>query len=182
MIHPFLYTEPHLVVNEMGFIFLQNLLTLNKILIAMSENQHDPAQKSEHEIADYYDDVKKLEIQGYESGIKKARTALFVTAALLLIGEIINASSIDFAFTPLMIGIIVFEVGIFVALALWTKTKPYTAIITGLIVFLLIWVAGIVLIGDKAIYSGIIVKIIIIVNLIIALKPAKAWEDAKKNG
>ncbi len=166
----------------MGFIFLKNLLTLNKNLAAMSEHQTDPAPKSEHEIADYYDGVKKIEIQGYETGIKKARTALFITAGLLLLGEIITASSIDFAFTPMMIGVIVFEVGIFIALALWTKTKPYTAIITGLIVFLLIWVAGIVVIGDKAIYSGIIVKVIIIVNLITALKPAKAWEDAKKNG
>ncbi len=147
----------------------------------MSENQNEPAPKSEHEIADYYDGVKKLEIQGYETGIKKAKTALFVTAGLLLLGEIISASAMDFSFTPLMIGIIVFEVGIFIALALWTKTKPFTAIITGLIIFLLIWVAGIVLIGGKAVYSGIIVKIIIIVNLVSALKPAKAWEDAKKN-
>jgi hypothetical protein len=147
----------------------------------MSENQNDPAPKSEHEIADYYDGVKKLEIQGYETGIKKARTALFVTAGLLFVWEMISASTIDFAFTPLMIGIIVFEVGIFIALALWTKTKPFTAIITGLIIFLLLWGASIALIGGKAVYSGIIVKVIIIVNLVSALKPAKAWEDAKKN-
>ena len=147
----------------------------------MSEHQTDPAPKSENEIADYYDGVKKIEIQGYETGIKKARTALFVTAGLLLLGEIISGSAIDFAFTPLMIGIIVFEVGIFIALALWTKTKPYTAIVTGLIVFILLWGASIALLGGKAVYSGIIVKVIIIVNLISALKPAKAWEDAKKN-
>ena len=147
----------------------------------MSEHQTDPAPKSENEIADYYDGVKKIEIQGYETGIKKARTALFVTAGLLLLGEIISGSAIDFAFTPLMIGIIVFEVGIFIALALWTKTKPYTAIITGLIAFILLWGASIALLGGKAVYSGIIVKVIIIVNLISALKPAKAWEDAKKN-
>ena len=148
----------------------------------MSEHQTDPAPKSENEIADYYDGVKKIEIQGYETGIKKARTALFITAGLLLLGEIISGSAIDFAFTPLMIGIIVFEVGIFIALALWTKTKPYTAIITGLIVFILLWGASIALLGGKAVYSGIIVKVIIIVNLISALKSAKAWEDAKKNG
>ena len=147
----------------------------------MSEHQTDPAPKSENEIADYYDGVKKIEIQGYETGIKKARTALFVTAGLLLLGEIISGSAIDFAFTPLMIGIIVFEVGIFIALALWTKTKPYTAIVTGLIVFILLWGASIALLGGKAVYSGIIVKVIIIANLISALKPAKAWEDAMKN-
>lgn len=146
----------------------------------MSENQNDPAPKSENAISDYYEGVKNLEVQGYETGIKKARTALFVTAALLLIGEIIAASATDFAFTPLMIGIIVVEVGIFVALGLWTKTKPFSAIIIGLIVFILIWIAGIIVIGDRAIYSGIIVKIIILVSLISALKPAKAWEDAKK--
>lgn len=146
------------------------------------ENKTDPGPKSENEIADYYEGVKKLELQGHEAGIKKARTALFVTAALLLIGEIISASVSGVEFTPLMIGIVVVEVGIFIALALWTKTKPFSAIITGLIVFVLLWIGSIALIGGKAAYSGIIVKVIIITTLVGAIKPAKAWEDAKKMG
>jgi hypothetical protein len=140
-----------------------------------------PEEKKEDVIADYYESVKQLEIEGHETGIKKARNALFITAGLLLLGEIISAGSSGMELTPLAIAIIVVEVGIFIALAFWTKTKPYSAIIVGLIVFILLWVASIALIGVKAAYSGIIIRIIIIVNLVSALKHAKAWEDAKKN-
>ena len=150
----------------------------------MSENQNptNPPAGSENEIADYYDGIKKLEMQGYESGIKKARTALFVTAALIFIGEMISASVSGPGLTTLLIGIALIEAGIFVALALWTKTKPYTAIITGLIIFILMWVAAVALTDGKAAYSGIIMRIVIISYLVSAMKPARAWEEAKKNG
>jgi hypothetical protein len=149
----------------------------------MSDNTNTPPQEEQKEdvISNYYEGVKELEIQGYETGIKKARNALFVTAGLLLLGEIIAASSIGMELTPLAIGIIVFEVGIFIGLALWTKSKPFSAIIIGLIIFILLWIASIAVNGFSAAYSGIIVRIIIIVNLVSAIKYAKAWEDAKKN-
>ncbi len=150
----------------------------------MSAQQNNPVPEppKENEIADYYEGVKQLEMQGYETGIKKARNALFVTAALVLLGEVIAASSAGVELSPLLIGIIVIEVGVFIGLALWTKSKPYTAIITGLILFVLMWVAAIVVNDDggKSIYRGIIVKGLIIYFLASALKPAKAWEDAKK--
>ena len=148
----------------------------------MSENQNNPNPEvpQENAISDYYDGVKKLEMEGYESGIKKARTALFVTAALLLIGEVISVSMSGLEWTPLLIGIVAIEVGIFIALGFWTKTKPYSAIIIGLIVFILYWILTIVVNGPEAAIKGIIVKIIIIVYLVQAIKPAKAWEDTKK--
>ena len=150
----------------------------------MSENQNpgDQQPPAENEIADYYEGVKKLQMEGYETGIKKARNALFVTAALFFIAEMITAGTSGIGFTPLVIGIAMIESGIFVALGFWTKTKPYTAIIVGLILFILQWVLAIVVVGGKAAYGGIIIKIIIISYLASALKHAKAWEDLKKNG
>ena len=148
----------------------------------MTENQNPGNQPSENEIADYYEGVKKLEKEGHETGIKKARTALFVTAAVIFIGEMISSSASGIGLTPLVIGIALVEAGIFVALGFWTKTKPYTAIIVGLIVFVLMWVLAIVVVGGRAAYSGIIVRIIIISYLASALKHAKAWEELKKNG
>lgn len=145
------------------------------------EENNKPEKQEEHAIADYYEDVKKMEMEGYASGIKKARTALFVTAALLLIGEVITVSAAGVEWTPLLIGIVAVEVGIFIALAIWTKTQPYTAIVLGLVVFILYWILGIVLNGPEAAVKGIVVKIIIIVNLVQAIKPAKAWQDMKKN-
>lgn len=150
----------------------------------MSENQNPGNQQppAENEIADYYDGVKKLEMEGYETGIKKARNALFVTAALVFIGELVSAGVSGIGITPLLIVIALIEAGIFVGLGFWTKTKPYSAIVVGLILFILMWVAAIAINGGKGVYSGIIVKIIIISYLVSALKQAKAWEDLKKNG
>ena len=149
--------------------------------MSQQESTGHTGQESEHVISDYYDGVKQLEMEGHESGIKKARNALFATAAILLIGEIINAGISGYGFTPLLVAIIVAEVGAFIALGFWTKTKPYAAIVTGLILFILLWVLAIVVIGGKATYSGILVRIIIIWYLASALKPARAWEELKKN-
>jgi hypothetical protein len=151
----------------------------------MSEHQNNlsPETPKENEIADYYEGVKKLEMEGHETGIKKARNALFITAGLVLLGEVISMSMTGVEITPLVIGIIAVEVGVFVGLAFWTKTKPYAAIITGLILFILLWVAAAVVNDDggQSIYKGIIVKAIIIYTLVSALKPAKEWENLKKN-
>jgi len=151
----------------------------------MSENQNQspagPSSQEKSEIADYYDGLKQLEMHGYETGVKKARTALFVTAVLIFAGELISVAMTGLPLTGLVIGIALIEAGIFVGLAFWTKTKPHMAIIAGLIVFVGLWLLAIALSGFQAAYSGIIVRIIIIGYLISALKPAKAWEDAKKN-
>ena len=153
----------------------------------MSELQNNKEQNTSSEnpsgenvIHDYYEGVKEMEMQGYESGIKKARTALFVTAGLFLLWEIIAVARFEGQVPGLTYLIIALEVGTFIGLGLWTKTKPYTAIIVGIIVFFLLWILAIATAGNKAIYSGIAVRIIILVNLFTALKPAKAWEDLKK--
>ena len=149
----------------------------------MTENPNDPhPQKQEGEIADYIDGMKKLEMQGHETGIKKARNALFATAGLLLLGEIVTASISNIPLTPLATGIIAVEVGVFIVLALWTKSKPYSAIIAGIVFFILLWVLAIAVVGGRAAYSGIILRVIILSILISALKPARAWEDLKKSG
>lgn len=140
----------------------------------------EPEEKKEDVIADYYEGVKDLEMQGYETGIKKARNTLFVTAGLVFLSEMIGASVQGIPVTALLVGIAAVEAGLFVALGFWTKTKPFTAIIVGLILFIGLWVLTIALTSTEAIYKGILVKIIIISYLASALKPAKAWEDAKK--
>ena len=148
----------------------------------MPDNQQTPTETNqEHPISDYFEGVRKLEIEGYETGIKKARTALFVTAALIFAGELIGVAIAGLPITPQLLGIAVVEAGIFVALAFWTKTKPYSAIITGLIVFIALWAAAIAVLGARGAVSGIIVRIIILYYLISAMKPAKAWEQAKKS-
>ena len=147
----------------------------------MSQDQQNSNTEDKNEITEYYEGVKQLEMQGYESGIKKARTALFVTAAILFVGELIAASIAEEPFTLLFWAIILMQSGIFVALGFWTKTRPYAAVIIGLIVFILIWVLAIAFSGFRGAIGGIIIKIIIIVYLAKAIGPAKAWEETKRN-
>ena len=79
----------------------------------MPDNQHQQISNEEdkNEITEYYEGVKQLEMQGYESGIKNARTALFVTAALLFAGELISAAISEVPFTFLFWIIILIRSG-----------------------------------------------------------------------
>ena len=107
----------------------------------MSDNQNQQISNEEdkNEITEYYEGVKQLEMQGFESGIKNARTALFVTAALLFAGELISAAISELPFTFLFWIIILIQSGVFVALGFWTRTRPYAAIVTGLVFFLFLF-------------------------------------------
>jgi len=151
----------------------------------MSEQQNeDEVQKSAERantISDYYDGIRQLELQAYEGAVKRARTVLFVTAGLVFVGELIYAASNNITMTPTLIGIVALESVFFVGLALWTRRKPYTAIMIGIIVFVGLWALAIISSGFKAAIGGIVVRIIIIAYLIKALKPAKDWEEVKRS-
>ena len=136
---------------------------------------------TENSIADQMNELKEQNLAQYEIGVRKARNALFATGALLFIGEMITMARMYGEMVPELLAISLVEAGIFVALALWTKKRPYTAIITGLILFILIAVVlpiGITINEDaetitKAVFGGIFIKIIILVYLIKALNDAK---------
>lgn len=145
--------------------------------------------KSENPIADYADELKQIEMQGYETAVRKARNALFWTAGLVFLGEMISMMRSGLGFDAVIFGIALVEAGVFIGLALWTKKKPHTAVITGLIVFIGFIILSVVLNGMaegsegamKAIFSGIIVKVIILVTLIKAISDANALQKAKEN-
>lgn len=136
-------------------------------------------------IADDLEGIRQIEMEGYELGVKKARNALFWTAGLIFIGEMI-AGGQGGGEMGLVIGIALVEAAIFVALALWTKKKPYTAVLVGLCAFIGILLLGVIantLIDGatgaiKAIFGGIIVKVVIIVILVRSLGDAKALQQA----
>jgi hypothetical protein len=138
-----------------------------------------------NDITDYLSDVQQIEKEGYQLGVKKARNALFWAAGLLFLGEIIAMARAGF-FDPASTALGAVISGIFIALAFWTKKKPYTAIVTGLIVFIAYWLFVIVANGildgaegvGKAIIGGIIIRIIIIVNLVRSLQDAKELQQA----
>jgi hypothetical protein len=154
----------------------------------MNEGNKAPSEKQENVIADYASELKEIEMLGFATAVRKARNALFWTAGLLFLGEMIGMMRDDTGFDPIVFGIAVVEAGIFVALALWTKKKPHTSVVTGLIAFIGIIILSVIANGMidgsegvmKALVSGIIVKVIILVTLIKALNDAKALQTAKE--
>ena len=133
------------------------------------------------QITDYHADITQIEREGYEAVVKKARNALFWAAALIFAGEMIAMFSKLGVFDITVFGIAVFEAAIFIGLALWTRKKPYTAIICGLCAFILFIILSVVVNGYtdgaegalKAVFGGIIVKVLILLALIRPLKDAR---------
>jgi hypothetical protein len=139
-------------------------------------------------IADYANTMQQIEIEAYERTVRKARNALFWAGGLIVFWEMFAMFRSPEGFDPVSIAFAVIIGGAFIALGLWTKKKPYSAIMTGLIVFvaylILVMVINSLLEGGegllKAIFGGIIVKVIILVNLILPIKDAKQLQEAKK--
>jgi hypothetical protein len=138
-------------------------------------------------IADYANEMQQIQIEAYERAVRKARNALFWAGGLIFFWEMIGMFRGE-GFDAFIFVFALIEGGIFVALALWTKSKPYTAIMIGLAVFILFIVLGVILNGMaegsagvlKALFSGIIVKVIILVNLILPISDAKALQESRK--
>ena len=155
----------------------------------MTPETNDPNQQKDV-IADYANELQQIEIEGYERAVKKARNALFWAGGLYLFWEMIGMFNSGGGFSGVWLVIALAEAGIFIGLAFWTKTKPYTAVLIGLFFFLGLIALSVVSYAMqegsmgifKALFSGIIVKMIIIINLILPLKDAKALQEAKKQG
>jgi hypothetical protein len=118
----------------------------------------------------------------YDKHIRQARNAIFVTAGVIFLSLIVMliASSKE-ENEYLWIDLLLYGVFIigFIALGLWTKNRPYYAIICALILYLIF--IGLNAIGDiKTLFSGIIFKIIIIVYLVKGINDAKTAEEMRQ--
>ncbi len=173
------------IVSKGCGIFTAFLILCKSVNMTQENNSNE---SRENVIADYANELKQIEIEGYELAVRKARNALFWAGGLVFLGEMIAMFRQDLGFQPLLFIIALAEAGIFIGLAFWTKKKPYTAVVSGLIAFIGIILLSVVINGMvegsagvlKAIFGGIIVKVIILVNLILPLKDAKALQEAGK--
>ena len=155
----------------------------------MEMNQDNPHEEvKEDQITNYHADIHQIELEGYELGVKKARNALFWAAGLILLAEVIVYARSGIDPEPIGISFIVGIVGSFLGLALWTKKKPFTAIVSGLILFIayILFVAIINGYVDgfvgvlKGLFGGWLFKILIFVALIRPLKDAKELQKIKE--
>jgi hypothetical protein len=134
-------------------------------------------------LADDYDDVRAIEIEGYKIGVKRARNALFATAALLFVGELVALIRLNITFAdlpPITWIILLVEIGVFIGLAIWTNKQPYLAIIIGIVLFIGLWILSIVYTGAIGAIGGIVARVLILYYLFNSLKDAKALEAARK--
>lgn len=131
----------------------------------------EAAPQQENLLDDVYDDS----MEGYDKPVRKARNILFIIGGLQLIG-LFTISNLPEPEMWVSAGIIIFVALLFVGLGFWTKRKPYTAILTGLIVY-----GSLVLLSaifePTSIVRGIVLKIVAIVLLVSALKNAKDVQD-----
>jgi hypothetical protein len=123
----------------------------------------------------------EFSIQGYDKHIRQARNALFIAAGILLLNAIIIFSQYPFDIEIMWLDYLlwIIYIGGFIALGLWTKKKPYFAIIGGLILMGLFILIN-AIIDPKTIISGIIFKIAVIVFLFKGMKDAKAAQEMKE--
>lgn len=139
-------------------------------------------------ITDQINLLRQIEIEGYQIGVKKARNALFWVAGLILAGELFSMyrSGTGFSLYVLVYALIV--AGFFTGLAFWTKARPYTALLIGLIgyiayILLVIAVNGMAEGAGgflKAALSGIIVRAVIIIILVRGIPDARKLQEAIK--
>ncbi|MBS1509728.1 MAG: hypothetical protein JST86_02710 [Bacteroidetes bacterium] len=151
-----------------------------------THDQNPTGATNTDQIAQYHDDIRQIELEGYELRVRKARNALFLAAGLILLSEIIGYIRSGVDPEPIGISIVVIIIGSFVALALWTKRKPHTAVITGIILFtlyiLLVAIINGYVDGAMGVFLGLVggwlFKILIYVALFRHLGDAKELQAA----
>ena len=145
-------------------------------------HRKEPEQLS---VFDTNDELLEYDRDQYRAGVRKARNTLFVAGGLMFVVDMfmlavqvskLNGAEINYTYLYGVIGLDIFLLGAFIALGLWTKRKPYTAILIGLVLFCAIQLFA--MIGDPSnIYKGVVVKLVVIISLVSGLKKAKALQQ-----
>lgn len=122
----------------------------------------------------------EFSMAGYDKHIRQARNAIFVAAGVLVLNIIVLAYNSPAEYEYLWLDFIIWGAFIvaLVAMALWTKRKPYYAIIGALIIYGAFILLN-ALLDITTIYKGIIMKVVIIVLLVKGLNDAKSAQEMK---
>jgi len=144
------------------------------------QNENQPEIKPENNTETIFNE-KEFSMQGYDRHIRQARNSLFIAAAILLLNAVILFAQYPFDIEIMWLDYLLWigYIGGFIALAFWTKKKPYYAIVGGLIlmgVFILVNA----LIDPKTIFGGLIFKIAVIVFLVKGINDAKEAQQIRE--
>jgi hypothetical protein len=121
---------------------------------------------------------EEFSMEGYDKHIRNARIMLFVVAALTLVNLFALAPFDEIAkiIDAVLIGVFA---GVFIGLAFWTKRKPYSAILTALIVFCGLQLLNF-LASPASIFQGWVLKLLVILMLILGLGNARESQRMMK--
>ena len=119
--------------------------------------------------------------QGYDKHIKQARNAIFAVAILITISVLFLAFNNSDYNEYIWLDVLIYGVFVagFVFLGLWTKKKPYYAIVGALILYA-IFIALNAALDVTTLYKGIILKIIVVVLLVKGINDAKETQERKE--
>lgn len=108
-----------------------------------------------------------------EKTVNNAKWYLYAIAAISLISGAIMGDSTAF----LILG---FFAAVFVGLAIWSVYNPFAALLTGLLIYLSLWLMDII-VDPTYIFKGIIIKLIIVIGLIKGIRDARNNERLSKD-
>jgi hypothetical protein len=121
--------------------------------------------------------LKKSALDDQKKAIKKARNILYILAGINLLYGLILGLIVNFD-AAILIGSII-GAGIYLALGIWSKKKPFAAILSGFFVYIVFNVMGAIA-DPHTIYQGIIWKVVIISGFIYGYKGVKDSENIEK--
>jgi hypothetical protein len=135
-----------------------------------------PAPQPNEQPETIFEDV--LDTSAYDKKVRSARTAIFVVAGIQLAFGIYVAFTGNEELRNIQIGIAVVISAMFFGLGLWSKSKPFTAIITALSLYVGLLVLDAIY-EPSSLVKGVILKILIIGYLAKGIGAAKSAQDIK---
>jgi len=138
------------------------------------EQQTTPTEPVEESIFSEED----YSMEGYDKHVRNARIGLYVLAGLMLL-TIFAVDDKDDLSGKITIGFIVFIAGVYALLGYWSNKRPFTAILTGLILFVSLQVLNAIA-DPSTLLKGWYIRIGIPIYFILGLRNAKDIQDRRK--
>lgn len=124
--------------------------------------------------------INEIDLQDYKDKMRKGRNSLYYVGGALFVGTLIEVGTApDKSNAGFIIGFGAVIMGIFIALAAWSKAKPFAAMVSGASLWGVIMILN-AIVNPISIIQGIVVKIIIIGLLVNGIRAAIAAEKIKK--
>jgi hypothetical protein len=149
------------------------------VKISNMENQTMLPSPTEDVLTDHIREVRQIEREGYELGVKRGRNALFWIAGLMVVADMLIAYGKD-ELNLALVGLVAGIASIFTGLGFLTRKKPYIALLSGMVLYIGLWATDLVFslragsFNGTTAFSGLIVRIVFVIFL------ARALPDARK--